>query len=549
MSFAAPTKSSLSRKVASKEKTTAPGKSAKQTRPQKKSFAPPPPLPVFEDDVPSEEQSSASEEEDVADMMSEDEAKVAQPTKNVNRPRGNALYGKERRSKNVKTQPSAVPKDDPFSAELLFLETVKDGGFHRTVGSSDNYFSLNLYLMFEYIHQAFVLMNNNPKVEKYFKWFNPAAFSAYISFLVHIQIVRAQVAVHRVQRTADSKFVRAFLRDFPEESLVIPGFLVPFFNQIAGVILDDPKFGNLAPRMPAGFTINNFANDTNRHATFAPFSSLAILASRFASNNIYKVANINAYFIANTVGPAAADTTYLGVNWDTTAHASSTRIQRYYRRPGMNYGFDFSEINNETPVANNSPKYEHSVTKRRALAQRFEPLITKVDALTGAEVMTTCADLLLCDEGHAWFRCLLTHAVEFCKFFQGTSNLSKIDTTTGLSRSFEGQASNFPTGNLWTTPATDLEAPGRYAQFTARYYSIRGECSDLDIKKAMMTAISVIGPSNTRGNTFAAGDVYTGRFFDATTEQAAEVVTDSFDPTSLIPSLLQNKQYITNPYA
>nr|WTM05216.1 coat protein [Armillaria gallica partitivirus 1] len=481
--------------------------------------------------------------------MSEDEEKLAQPTKNKGPDRVNKLYGKERRSKGVKTVPSkSIKIDDDYSPEVLFLETVKDFGIHRTVGSADNYFNLNLVLMYEYVHQMFILMNDNPKVEKYFKWFNPPALISYITTLVYIQIVRAQVAVKRLQNTGDGKFIRAFFREFPEESLVIPGPLVPFFNQIAGVILDDPKFGNIAPAVPQNWaTISAFTSGSQSDANYPQFMLSLIYAEAFANNKMWQLNTSTELFFTKNTSATAAERTVFNVDFETVASATVARVQSFWR-PGTNYGFDFNQIENTTATAGESPRYVHSITKKRALAQRFAPLITHFATLQNTDPLHGIDGLMTMKTNFKWFRCLLTHAIEFNKFWKGTRNLSQIDTTTGLSRSFQGITDNVPAGSIWLVAPTTLVPPGRFPQFTVRYYSSRGECSDLDVRKAQMTAIHQRGSQNRFGFNAPVGSTNHGPFW-STTEDQAEIVTDSSDPTSLVQTLLQDKLFIVNPYS
>lgn len=406
--------------------------------------------------------------------------------------------------------------------------------------------------MYEYVHQMFVLMNDNPKLEKYFKWFNPPAFVCYITTLVYVQIVRAQVAVKRLENTGDGKFIRAFFREFPEESLVIPGPLVQFFNQIAGVILDDPKYGNIAPRVPQNWTaISAMDSTSHRDENMPMFILQLIYAHAFANDHMYYTANSESIHFTKTVSATAAELQVFNVTFDTVAHVTVNRLTRF-QCPGTNYGFDFSEIEDpQAVVAGESTRYRHGITKRRALQQRFQPLIDHFATLAHTDVPTGIDGLLTMKSNFKWFRCLLTHAIEVNKFWKGGKNLSQIDTTTGLSRTFKGETSNIPAGRVpdWTAAVNNLNPYGRFPQFTAHYFSSRGECSDLDAKKAMMTAVHLRGPQNRNHANGPAGTTQHGPFWTAFSEASAEVVTDAFDPTTLVQTLLQDKLFIVNPYA
>lgn len=312
------------------------------------------------------------------------------------------------------------------------------------------------------------------------RWIAPKylsmAVTLYYSVLWYVQILRAQTAAKTIKK-ADASWLRGFFRSYSEESLIVAGPLVPIFETLVGVLLENPYNDWIVPTLPdnlagseAGASIQTFHDlIPNVPCVFdllQTYCSLQVInGNNFEDGEFVKFKFANGGTIGGfTVAQAPGNT-----HWT-------------YAFPGIDNSFPESQA--------------RLVEMHRAWARKT---IARENGIRDNTPLKTIGQWLRMENDYLWFGDCLETAVLQSKFFSNGMNLSKIQTTGGLDVLIQNEysARRKPDGSTGVIPQPIKWYPHSYSRLNSSFKTREAETTTMDMWNAFYAQSLSCGP---RGN-------------------------------------------------
>ncbi|KAK4882299.1 hypothetical protein RN001_005618 [Aquatica leii] len=104
------------------------------------------------------------------------------------------------------------------------------------------------YSMYDIVHIMDDIMRKNSYFRRQEDAWHPLISRLYFGILFHIQILRSELSTGIIS-PKNRRFLTSFLRDFPPETLVVPGPLAPLFEALNASSPENSLFGKVSPKL------------------------------------------------------------------------------------------------------------------------------------------------------------------------------------------------------------------------------------------------------------------------------------------------------------
>lgn len=298
---------------------------------------------------------------------------------------------------------------------------------------------------FEVVHYMDSLIADNIYFQKLGLPWHPFLSRLYFSIVFYIQALRAMRHA-RIGSTTTRLFVEQFLKDYPPESVPIPGPIIPMLQTICTCSSDNPLFNLISPFIRNEIGIENASDLLDLESLDFLLPNVPLIVG-FINTIIHAEGPIPDYTIPETFDTEEDHLInghhFEADNWTPLERAALLS-------PGMNCAIESTPEIDET------------------FHQRGRDL--DIPVLEGNESIQGIEKFLLMENDSSWFLNIIEVMTVYCSFFKESSNLgacSPNGPTGSLIRSRLHHLSS-PTANENIVNHLQTAFPGKYP-FTLTY--------------------------------------------------------------------------------
>jgi len=231
-STAAANKSST-RKVSSKEKTSAQKGKNRATKKQA-----PPPEPSSDESGPEEESDLDDEILSELQVSDDDDAARPQPTNK-----------KKQTVRPPKDKKRPGPKPQSIAPHLMMLQAVRHLRMSEIVYGGKSFWTPCSFMMFMILDIMHDCVSENSSLHKFCPQYMVGLSRLYYGVLWFIQVLRARDAAGALEQS-EFQFLRFFTNNFAIEELPVAGPLVCYFSNIVAFKPAGNRYDYVSPRLP-----------------------------------------------------------------------------------------------------------------------------------------------------------------------------------------------------------------------------------------------------------------------------------------------------------
>lgn len=275
----------------------------------------------------------------------------------------------------------------------------------------------SFYQFFFALQAAHNLISENTYLRYLAPGYLTIASRLYYGYLGIIQILRAKNEVGNITKV-ESQCLRRFERTFPFESLPIMSPLIMFFQNLGAVKMTDPYYSWITPTLP-----DKIGTGVNEKGIFAVSENIMLPNVPALIRFLFELGNAPNMDAVTSDDQELIPTSFKSENTDFFGIPSNgTRAtDADYQRLVFSGGWL-----GPTEIPSNLDISTFKRIKRWGLPN-----------LTLATDLSTVVNFLQTDGDVEWFKNLIWITTEEAKFFDGSTNLSNIPTTSGLSSLIE----------------------------------------------------------------------------------------------------------------
>jgi hypothetical protein len=272
------------------------------------------------------------------------------------------------------------------------------------------------YMMFYTLNAAHNIVFSNTYLNRLYPHYLTVASTLYYGMIFYLQILRAKTVAGIITK-AESQCIRRFEREFPFETLPIMSPIILHLQNLGAVKLADPIYSWICPTLPT-----TIGTASNIPGIFASSDDIMLPNVPALIRFLYEIGtatDLNDITEDHTLVPAsrvAGNTNFFGINLAAGQQANGN-FQRLVYSGGLLAPPEITESLDES-------------------------IITRINRwnlpnLSAATDLTSIGSFMQTDGNLEWFKNLINMCTEEAKFFEGSTNLSSIAPTSGLSSLIE----------------------------------------------------------------------------------------------------------------
>lgn len=298
---------------------------------------------------------------------------------------------------------------------------------------------------FEVLHYMDTLMASNIYFLRLGLPWHPLLSRLYCAEIFYIQVLRTMRHA-RIGSSVTRLYIEQLLKDFPPESLPIPGPLIPILQAIASCSSDNPLYGMICPTIPNDIGTNPASDLLRLEDQQFILPNIPVITA-FLNTIIHANGDIPDYSDPTTFDDSE-DHVLLGHNFESEDWQNLERL--VLLSPGLNCTMEsFPEID--------------EVLNFRGQELNI-PVIQPNDNLSGIE------RFMLMDQDSTWFKNVIDVMSIYCSFFNESSNLGACSPNGPTSPLVRSRLHNLSSRNADVNVVNTLTHafPGEYP-FQLRY--------------------------------------------------------------------------------